>query len=351
MAEASGLKTEIEARSCDVSRLQNTLHSLLDNRFSLIDALCQTYYESQGTRTERKAIAEKVKAEIEAVRTDSFPKMERVVNDCRNNILERVRQTLPDIKPEDYQLAVYLASNLSTRTISLLLDESTDVIYKRKSRLKSDFSTPQTVTDVILRAFSDIKIRLSDFYRIQVYISLYNKLLQSNRSDFYFGLSILSCVILHKTTRMNVKIITPLMTVAACAISVTAHSTEPTDSLTRQLQEIVVTANLPTTKLVGTTLVSTITGTTLAGLGNALDVLAQLPMINVTDNTVSVTGKSNVKIMIDGRPMREETELQQLLSSNIRKVELLMAPGAAYESTTDAVLKITTRHNFAQGCH
>ncbi len=109
MAEASGLKTEIEARSCDVSRLQNTLHSLLDNRFSLIDSLCQTYYESQGTRTERKAIAEKVKAEIEAVRTDSFPKMERVVNDCRNNILERVRQTLPDIKPEDYQLAVYLA--------------------------------------------------------------------------------------------------------------------------------------------------------------------------------------------------------------------------------------------------
>ena len=148
---------------------------------------------------------------------------------------------------------------------------------------------------------------------------------------------------------MNVKIITPLMTVAACTISVTAHSTQPTDSLTRQLQEIVVTANLPATKLVGTTLVSTITGTTLAGLGNALDVLAQLPMINVTDNTVSITGKSNVRIMIDGRPMREETELQQLLSSNIRKVELLMAPGAAYESTTDAVLKITTRHNFAQG--
>ena len=34
---------------------------------------------------------------------------------------------------------------------------------------------------------------------------------------------------------MNVKIITPLMTVAACTISVTAHSTQPTDSLTRQL--------------------------------------------------------------------------------------------------------------------
>ena len=34
-------------------------------------------------------------------------------------------------------LLVYLASGLSTRTICLLLDESVNVIYKRKSRLKS----------------------------------------------------------------------------------------------------------------------------------------------------------------------------------------------------------------------
>ena len=47
--------------------------------------------------------------------------------------------------------------------------------------------------------------------------------------------------------------------------------------------------------------------------------------------------------------MRDEDELQQLLSSNLKKVELLMAPGAAYESTTGAVLKITTRRNFVQG--
>lgn len=44
-----------------------------------------------------------------------------------------------------------------------------------------------------------------------------------------------------------------------------------------------------------------------------------------------------------------KNELQQLLSSNLKKVELLMAPGAAYESTTGAVLKITTKRNFVQG--
>ncbi len=128
-----------------------------------------------------------------------------------------------------------------------------------------------------------------------------------------------------------------------------AQNQEPTDSLARELGEIVVTAKQPATKLVGSTLVSTIAGTNLATLGTALDVLEQLPMIKVDDDAVSVVGKSDIEIYIDGRPMRDATELRQLLSSNMKKVELLMAPGAAYASTTGAVLKITTRRDFAQG--
>lgn len=137
MAEASGLKNRIEQSCGDVDRLETKLRGLLENRFTLIDSLCQTYYESQGTKIERKAIIDKVKNEIESVRTDSFPKMEQAVNDCRNNLLVKIKSCYPEIKPEDYQLLVYLAGRLSTRTISLLLGESVDVIYKRKSRLKS----------------------------------------------------------------------------------------------------------------------------------------------------------------------------------------------------------------------
>lgn len=137
MAEASGLEGQIEASRGDVSRLQTKLHGLLDKRFSLIDSLCQTYYEFQGTKSERKAIIDKVKNEIESVGTDSFPEMEQAVNDCRDNILVKIKEINHDIKREDYMLLVYLASGLSTRTISLLLGESVEVIYKRKSRLKS----------------------------------------------------------------------------------------------------------------------------------------------------------------------------------------------------------------------
>ena len=128
-----------------------------------------------------------------------------------------------------------------------------------------------------------------------------------------------------------------------------AQNNVATDSLTHQLQEVIVTAKQPATKIVGTTLVTTIPGSNLAELGNAIDVLAQLPMIKVTDNAVGVIGKSNIEIYIDGRLMRDESELQHILSSNLKTVELLMAPGASYQSTTGAVLKITTRRNFVQG--
>lgn len=137
MAEALGLRSLIDAKREDVGRLESKLHGLLENRFTLIDSLCQTYYESQGTKTERKAVVEKVKSEIESVRTDSFCEMEQAVNDCRDNLLVKVKTLYPDIKAGEYQLLVYLASGLSTRTISLLLGESVDVVYKRKSRLKS----------------------------------------------------------------------------------------------------------------------------------------------------------------------------------------------------------------------
>lgn len=148
---------------------------------------------------------------------------------------------------------------------------------------------------------------------------------------------------------MNIKVFITILTVIFANGVGQTRNREAADSLTRELQEVIVTAKQPVTKLVGSTLVSTITGTNLAVLGNALDVLEQLPMIKVQDNSVSVIGKSNVEIYIDGRPMRDDLELQQILSSNIKKVELLMAPGAAYGSTTGAVLKIMTRRNFVEG--
>ncbi|MBD5373790.1 MAG: TonB-dependent receptor [Bacteroides sp.] len=144
---------------------------------------------------------------------------------------------------------------------------------------------------------------------------------------------------------MDAKKLILFMTLFGCQ----AYAQEAADSLSYQLQEIVVNANQPATKLVGSTLVTTIPGSNLANLGTAIDVLSQLPMIKVDDLAVSVIGKNNAEIYIDGRPMRDELELQQILSTNLQTIEVLMSPGAAYDSTTDAVIRITTKPGFIQG--
>ena len=64
--------------------------------------------------------------ELEAVKT----RLEEISNNTD-------KLKVPEIKPDDYQLLVYLCCGLSPRTISLLLEESVEVIYKRKSRLKA----------------------------------------------------------------------------------------------------------------------------------------------------------------------------------------------------------------------
>lgn len=128
IAEAAGLRESGEQMSTKLS-------SMLTNRFGIIDELCSTYYESQGTPGERKLIAEKVKSQIAALQTDGdlFAEMVRCVNECRDGYIDR----LPPLKPDEYRLAVYLACNLSNRAIAILTGQSIEVVYKRKSRLKA----------------------------------------------------------------------------------------------------------------------------------------------------------------------------------------------------------------------
>lgn len=142
---------------------------------------------------------------------------------------------------------------------------------------------------------------------------------------------------------------TILISLLFASTTISAEAQESKDSLVHQLQEVVVTNNNPITKLHGTALVSTIAGSPLQDLGTCIDVLRQLPMIQIDDKDVSVIGKGSPEIYIDGRPLRNNEELVRLQSDNIKAVELEIAPGARYDSDTRAVLKITTKRNFLDG--
>ena len=57
---------------------------------------------------------------------------------------------------------------------------------------------------------------------------------------------------------------------------------------------------------------------------------------------LEVLGKGKPIIYINGRLIRDNTELEQLNSNEIASIELVTNPGARYDATAKAVVRIRT---------
>jgi len=70
----------------------------------------------------------------------------------------------------------------------------------------------------------------------------------------------------------------------------------------------------------------------VAGSGTAEDVLNKVPMVTVdSDGEVSLRGNPNVKILVNGRPNREDGNIDNIPASLIDKVEIITSPSAKYD--------------------
>ena len=87
----------------------------------------------------------------------------------------------------------------------------------------------------------------------------------------------------------------------------------------------------------------------LAKLGNGLDVLSHLPFIINKNGNISVLGKGMPLIFINNRLVRNQSELNQINSSDIKRVEIITNPGAEYDATISAVIKIITSKPIGEG--
>lgn len=116
-----------------------------------------------------------------------------------------------------------------------------------------------------------------------------------------------------------------------------------------QLDEVVIKANRPTFKMDAGALTAKIQNTTLSRLGDASDVLAQLPFISGSDGKFAVFGRGEPIIYINNNRVRNEDELSKLKSDQIKDIKVIMNPGAEYDATTKAVIKITTFRPVGEG--
>ena len=120
-------------------------------------------------------------------------------------------------------------------------------------------------------------------------------------------------------------------------VSVTAWAQEPRDSTESvkqfvELQEVVIRGGLPNTRLKAGSMITRIEGTPLAQSGTLGEMLIKVPGMTGTDETPEVLGKGVPLIYINGRKMRDVSELKRLRSEDIRDMEVINNPGAQYDA-------------------
>ncbi len=117
----------------------------------------------------------------------------------------------------------------------------------------------------------------------------------------------------------------------------------------QELQEVVVKGNLPNTRLKGNAMITRIQGTPLSDAGTLGEMLVKVPGMTGTDEAPEVLGKGSPLIYINGRLMRDNSELKRLRSEEIRDVEVINNPGAQYDATVRAVVRIRTVRQQGDG--
>ncbi len=120
-------------------------------------------------------------------------------------------------------------------------------------------------------------------------------------------------------------------------------------SMMQELQEVVVKGNLPNTRLKGNAMITRIQGTPLSDAGTLGEMLVKVPGMTGTDETPEVLGKGSPLIYINGRLMRDNSELKRLRSEEIRDVEVINNPGTQYDATVRAVVRIRTVRQQGDG--
>ena len=115
------------------------------------------------------------------------------------------------------------------------------------------------------------------------------------------------------------------------------------------LGEVVVKSLLPKTILKNGGMTTTVAESVLEKAGTMEHLLNRIPNVSAQNGNIKVFGRGEPIIYINGRQMRDRSELDRLSSDNIKSVEVIANPGARYAASTKAVIRITTKKILGDG--
>lgn len=126
----NGLLTQLDVHK----EKEKHLKELLENRFAEIRELACTYYEFGYSKKLQKKVEQLLS--LQSIDGDMFDVIEEVVNAKNNGVIEKIRATYPSISESNIKLLDLIYAGFSPQEISVILNDTPQNIYVRKSRLK-----------------------------------------------------------------------------------------------------------------------------------------------------------------------------------------------------------------------
>ena len=115
------------------------------------------------------------------------------------------------------------------------------------------------------------------------------------------------------------------------------------------LDGVTIEGQVPLYQMGDEGLMTNVENTPLSKLGSAEDVFKHVPGLVQKDGEYEVFGKGKPLVYVNGRKVYDMRELAQLSSADIKSIELISNPGAKYDATVNAVIKIRTVRKAGDG--
>lgn len=115
------------------------------------------------------------------------------------------------------------------------------------------------------------------------------------------------------------------------------------------LEGVTVSVQLPKVEMKRNAVVTNVTGSVLEHSGNAFDVLAKVPGMIDRGGELEVIGRGAPQYYINGRRVTDNSELRNLMSEDIRSIEVMNNPGALYGGDVRSVVRIRTVKHQGDG--
>lgn len=115
------------------------------------------------------------------------------------------------------------------------------------------------------------------------------------------------------------------------------------------LGDVIVKSSLPKSKLKNGAVITTVAGSILEKTGNIYNLLDRIPNVSTQNGKINIFGIGEPVIYINGKKVRDNTELDRLNPDEISTVEVKQNPGAQYASNVKAVIRINTKKRTKDG--